>query len=157
MSDVNFIIENLKKQIAGAKVEAAAEKVGKVAEIGDGIARITGLSECMAGEMLEFEGKGGHESVFGVALNLEEDIIGAMILGEYVHIKEGDTVKSTGRILSVPVGEKLVGRVVNPLGQPIDGKGEIKEDKFYPIEKIAPGVITREGVEAAGPNRHQSH
>jgi F-type H+-transporting ATPase subunit alpha len=147
MSDVNFIIENLKKQIAGAKLEAAAEKVGKVAEIGDGIARITGLSDCMAGEMLEFlSSEKSGESVFGVALNLEEDIIGAMILGEYIHIKEGDMVKSTGRILSVPVGEKLVGRVVNPLGQPQDGKGTIKEDKFYPIEKIAPGVITRQKV-----------
>ena len=147
MSDVNFIIENLKKQIAEAKVAASAEKVGKVAEIGDGIARITGLSDCMAGEMLEFvSNEKSGESVFGVALNLEEDIIGAMILGEHTHIKEGDTVKSTGRILSVPVGEKLIGRVVNPLGQPKDGKGEIKEDKFYPIEKIAPGVITRQSV-----------
>jgi len=147
MSEVNFIIENLKKQIAEAKIAAGTEKVGKVAEIGDGIARITGLSNCMSGEMLEFvNAEGAGESVFGVALNLEEDIIGAMILGEYFHIKEGDTVKSTGRILSVPVGDKLVGRVVNPLGEPKDGKGAIKEDKFYPIEKIAPGVITRQSV-----------
>ncbi|MFH2136475.1 MAG: F0F1 ATP synthase subunit alpha [Patescibacteria group bacterium] len=147
MSDVNFIIENLKNQIAEAKVSSGAEKVGHVAEIGDGIARITGLSDCMAGEMLEFvSSEKSGESVFGVALNLEEDIIGAMILGEYVHIKEGDTVKSTGKILSVPVGENLVGRVVNPLGQPQDGKGAIKENKFYPIEKIAPGVITRQSV-----------
>jgi F-type H+-transporting ATPase subunit alpha len=147
MSDVNFIVENLKKQIAEARVAASTEKVGKVAEIGDGIARITGLSDCMSGEMLEFvSGEKSDESVFGVALNLEEDIIGAMILGEYVHIKEGDTVKSTGRILSVPVGENLVGRVVDPLGQPKDGKGAIKESKFYPIEKIAPGVITRQKV-----------
>ena len=147
MSDVNSIIENLKKQITEARVAANAEKVGKVAEIGDGIARITGLSECMAGEMLEFvSSEKAGESVFGVALNLEEDIIGAMILGEHTHIKEGDTVKSTGRILSVPVGENLVGRVVNPLGEPKDGKGAIKENKFYPIEKIAPGVITRQSV-----------
>ena len=147
MSDVSFIIENLKKQIAEARTEARAEKIGKVAEIGDGIARITGLSECMAGEMLEFvSGEKSAESVFGVALNLEEDIIGAMILGEHINIKEGDTVKSTGRILSVPVGENLIGRVVNPLGQSKDGKGAIKESKFYPIEKIAPGVITRQKV-----------
>jgi F-type H+-transporting ATPase subunit alpha len=141
MPDVNFIIENLKKQIEETKIAISKEKVGKVAEVGDGIARITGLSDCMAGEMLEFPG-----STFGVALNLEEDIIGAMILGEYEHIKEGDTVKGTGRILSVPVGKQLVGRVVNPLGQTVDGKGEIKPDKFYPIEKIAPGVITRQSV-----------
>ncbi len=145
MADVNFIIETLKKQITEAKIEATREKVGKVVEVGDGIARIAGLSDCMANEMLEFVGE-GKESVFGVALNLEEDIIGAMILGEYTHIKEGDTVKSTGRILSVPVGEKLIGRVVNPLGQAKDGKGEIKLEKFYPIEKIAPGVITRQSV-----------
>jgi len=147
MSEVNFIIENLKKQITEAKIAANTEKVGKVAEIGDGIARITGLSDCMAGEMLEFLNKEKDgESVFGVALNLEEDIIGAMILGEYTHIKEGDIVKSSGRILSVPVGENLVGRVVDPLGQPKDGKGPIKQNNFYPIEKIAPGVITRQGV-----------
>jgi len=145
MSDTNFIIETLKKQIAEAKIEATREKVGKVVEVGDGIARIVGLSDCMANEMLEFTGAGVH-SVFGVALNLEEDIIGAMILGEYTQIKEGDVVKSTGRILSVPVGEKLIGRVVNPLGEAKDGKGEIKLEKFYPIEKIAPGVITRQGV-----------
>lgn len=145
MADVNYIIETLKKQISEAKIEATREKIGKVVEVGDGIARIIGLSDCMANEMLEFVNK-GKESIFGVALNLEEDIIGTMILGEYTHIKEGDTVKSTGRILSVPVGEKLIGRVVNPLGQPKDGKGEIKLEKFYPIEKIAPGVITRQGV-----------
>ena len=145
MADVNFIIETLKKQISEAKIEATREKVGKVVEVGDGIARITGLSDCMVNEMLEFVGA-GEEAIFGVALNLEEDIIGAMILGEYIHIKEGDTVKSTGRILSVPVGEKLIGRVVNPLGESKDGKGEIKQGKFYPIEKIAPGVITRQGV-----------
>ncbi len=145
MSDVNFIIETLKKQISEAKIEATCQKVGKVVEVGDGIARITGLSDCMANEMLEFVGE-NKKSVFGVALNLEEDIVGAMILGEYTHIKEGDRVQGTGRILSVPVGEKLIGRVVNPLGESKDGKGEIKLEKFYPIEKIAPGVITRQGV-----------
>ncbi|MCX6762425.1 MAG: F0F1 ATP synthase subunit alpha [Candidatus Moranbacteria bacterium] len=150
----DFIIETLKNQISGFKAETKSEKVGRVIEVGDGIARISGLSDAMASEMLEFlpaeasaeEDAGKDESVYGVALNLEEDQVGAMILGEYEKIKEGDTVKSTGKILSVPVGETIVGRVVNPLGAPIDGKGDIKADKFYPIEKIAAGVIERESV-----------
>ena len=137
----DYIIEQLKKQIEDFKTETKTEKVGKVMEIGDGIARISGLGGVMASEMLEFS-----NGVFGVALNLEEDRIGAMILGEYKDIKEGDEVKSTGKILSVPVSEKIIGRVVNPLGAPIDGKEEIKTEEFYPIEKIAPGVITRQGV-----------
>ncbi|MFA6193768.1 MAG: F0F1 ATP synthase subunit alpha [Parcubacteria group bacterium] len=140
----DFIIETLKNQISGFKAETKSEKVGRVIEVGDGIARISGLSDAMASEMLEFSGKG--EPIYGVALNLEEDQIGAMILGEYEKIKEGDMVKSTGKILSVPVGETIVGRVVNPLGAPIDGKGDIKADKSYPIEKIAAGVIERESV-----------
>jgi F-type H+-transporting ATPase subunit alpha len=140
----DFIIETLKKQIEGFKAETKSEKVGRVIEVGDGIARISGLSDAMASEMLEFTGSS--ESVFGVALNLEEDQVGAMILGEYEKIKEGDTVKSTGKILSVPVGETIIGRVVNPLGAPIDGKGSITAEKYYPIEKIAAGVIERESV-----------
>ncbi len=140
----DYIIETLNKQISGFKAETKSEKVGRVIEVGDGIARISGLSDAMASEMLEFTGK--DESVFGVALNLEEDQVGAMILGEYEKIKEGDTVRSTGKILSVPVGENMIGRVINPLGQAIDGKGEIKSEKLYPIEKIAPGVIARESV-----------
>src|SRR3989339_1932490 len=146
MSEVNYIVESLKKQLKEVKLKTTAEKVGKVVEIGDGIARITGLSQCMAGEMLEFVSKENSEPVFGVALNLEEDIIGAMVLGEYIAIREGDTVKGTGKILSVPVGDKLIGRVVNPLGLPKDGGGEIKSNDFYPVEKIAPGVLTRQGV-----------
>ncbi len=154
----DFIVETLKKQISGFKAETRTEKVGKVIEVGDGIARISGLSDCMASEMLEFvadrapadakalAGKDKSGSVFGVALNLEEDQVGAMILGEYEGIKEGDTVKTTGKILSVPVGEQMIGRVINPLGATIDGKGEVKTEKFYPIEKIAPGVIERESV-----------
>lgn len=141
MSNRDFIIEELKKQITDFKTEVATEKVGTVEEIGDGIARISGLSDVMASEMLEFpDGK------LGVALNLEEDTVGAIILGEEKGIKAGDTVKSTGRILEVPVGEAVIGRVVNPLGQAIDGKGDIKSEKRYPIEKIAPRVITRESV-----------
>ena len=143
MSNKDQIIEKLKKQIEDFKAETTMEKVGKVVEIGDGIAKISGLSDCMSQEMLEFA-----SGQFGVALNLEEDNVGAMILGDYLEIKEGDIVKATKRILEVPVGEAVIGRVVNPLGQPIDGKGEIKTDKFYPVEKIAPRVITRESVKS---------
>ena len=137
----DFIIESLKKQIKEFKTEAQKEKVGRVIEVGDGIAQISGLSSAKMSEMLEFP-----NNIFGVSLNLEEDTIGAVILGEYMKIREGDLVKSTGRILSVPVGEGLIGRVVNPLGEPIDGKGEIKAKDYYPVEKIAPRVVTREMV-----------
>ncbi len=144
MKTKDFIVEQLKQQISDFKSDVKVEKVGTVVEVGDGIARISGLSEAMSSEMLAFESKG--DTIYGVALNLEEDSVGAVILGDYLKIKEGDTVKSTGRILEVPVGEGVIGRVVNALGQAIDGKGEIKSDKFYPVEKIAPGVITRESV-----------
>ncbi len=143
--DKDFIIKQLKKQIEGFKAEVKAEKVGRVVKIGDGVATVAGLQDVMASEMLEFIS--GDKSVYGLALNLEEDTLGAVILGGYEQIQEGDTVKSTGRILEVPVGEGLVGRVVNPLGQPIDGKGDIKTDKFYPVEKVAPRVITRASVD----------
>jgi len=141
----DFIVEQLKEQIAGFKAGVKHETVGRVIEIGDGIARIEGISEAMMSEMLEFRASGG--SVYGMALNLEEDRVGAIILGDYLGIKEGDEVKCLNKILEVPVGSGIIGRVVNPLGQPLDGKGEIKADKFYPVEKIAPGVITRESVE----------
>lgn len=141
MSTKDLIVENLKRQIQKFQAEATVEKVGTVIEVGDGIARITGLSDAMASEMLLFPG-----DVYGVALNLEEDMVGAMILGDDEGIKEGDTVKSTGRILEVPVGEALVGRVVNPLGQPVDGKGQLSTKTTYPVEKIAPRVITRQKV-----------
>jgi F-type H+-transporting ATPase subunit alpha len=137
----NNIVEELKKNIAHFQKEVEKEEAGKVVEVGDGIARISGLSKCQAGEMLEFSG-----DVFGLALNLEEETVGCVLLGEYEHIKEGDTVKRTGKILSVPVGEQLIGRVVNSLGMAIDGGKEIKSTTFYPIEKIAPGVMTREPV-----------
>ena len=149
----DFIVEQLKKQIEGFKNEVSTEKVGKVIEVGDGIARISGLSDLMASEMVEFitqtnaDGtQTNTESVFGVALNLEEDRIGAMILGDYTGIKEGDEVKATGKVLSIPVSDKMIGRVINPLGLPVDGKGDILAEKFYPVEKIAPGVITRKSV-----------
>ena len=144
MSTKDFVIETLKQQIQDFKAKAKIEKTGTIIEVGDGIARISGLADCMSAEMLEFETE--KEPVYGLALNLEEDTVGAIILGDYLGIKEGNKVKTTGKILSVPVGEKLIGRVVNPLGKALDGKGEIKSDKSYPVEKIAPRVITREAV-----------
>ncbi len=135
------VIEQLKNKIEKFESKAKVETVGNVLSVGDGIARISGLSSVKASEMLEFPG-----GTFGVALNLEEDSIGAILLGDYEHIKQGDVVKPTGKILSVPVGEQLVGRVVNPLGEPLDNKGPIKSEKFYPVEKIAPGVIERQSV-----------
>ncbi|MDO8240397.1 MAG: F0F1 ATP synthase subunit alpha [Candidatus Moranbacteria bacterium] len=137
----DYIIDQLKKQIENFETLTQTEKVGTVVEVGDGVAKISGLSDAMASEMLEFPG-----GVFGVALNLEEGAVGAMILGDYTGIKEGDIVKSTGKILSVPVGDMMIGRVVSPLGVAIDGKGEIKSETYYPVEKIAPGVITRKSV-----------
>lgn len=137
----DYIVEQLRKQIENFKVEVTTEKVGKVIEIGDGVARISGLGDIMASEMVEFS-----NGEIGVALNLEEDQVGVMVLGNYTGIKEGDEVKATGKILSIPVTEKMIGRVINPLGVPVDGKGDIKSEKYYPVEKIAPGVITRKSV-----------
>lgn len=140
----DFIIEQLKAQIAGFKAEVKEATVGHVIEISDGIARISGLTQVMMSEMLEFRSAAG--SVYGLALNLEEDRVGAIILGDYFSIKAGDEVRGLNKILEVPAGDGVIGRVVNPLGAPLDGKGEIGVDKFYPMEKIAPGVITRESV-----------
>ncbi|KKT14086.1 MAG: ATP synthase subunit alpha [Parcubacteria group bacterium GW2011_GWF2_43_38] len=139
MPDINSdaILKTLEAELKGFTAKVSEDKVGTVIEVGDGIARIAGLKDCMASEMLEF-GKG----VKGVALNLEETQVGAMILGDYLEIKEGDVVKSTGKILSVPVGPGIVGRVVNPLGEPVDGAGPIKADGSNPVERIAPRVIT---------------
>lgn len=141
MSKADHIIEQLKEQINQFAPKVAVEKVGTVLEIGDGIARISGLSQVKSMEMLDF-GK----DTFGVALNLEEHTVGAIILNEFQHIKQGDIVRATGRILSVPVGEALIGRVVSALGKPKDGKGDLTTSNFYPVEKIAPGVITRQSV-----------
>ena len=140
MSD--HIIETLKKQISQTRLETEVEKVGQVIKIADGVATLSGLTSAMSGELLEFP-----NGIYGMALNLEEDSVGAMILGDFLKIKEGDTVKSTGRILEMPVGDALIGRVVNALGQPVDKKGDIKAEKFYPIENIAPGVIKRKSVD----------
>src|SRR5919205_1955549 len=120
--------------------------VGTVETIGDGVARISGLQQAMASELLEFPAKDGKPPVYGIALNLEQDAVSAIILGDYLDIEEGDVVKSTGRIIEVPVGDGLLGRVVDPLGRPIDGRGPIATDKTRPIERIAPGVITRQSV-----------
>jgi F-type H+/Na+-transporting ATPase subunit alpha len=131
----------IRDEIGSYAVEVDVAEVGSVVSLGDGIARVHGVERAMAGEMLEFP-----HGVFGIALNLEEDGVGAVLLGEYTEIKEGDTVKRTGRIISVPVGEELLGRVVNSLGQPIDGKGPIATKTFMPIERIAPGVVDRQPV-----------
>ncbi|MFA6306077.1 MAG: F0F1 ATP synthase subunit alpha, partial [Candidatus Gracilibacteria bacterium] len=136
------ILSSLKEQIEKFHSSAKVEKVGYVVEVGDGIARISGLSDAKSQEMLQFS-----NGQVGVALNLEEDSVGVIILGDDEGIKEGDEVRTTGNILSVPVGEALIGRVVDSLGVPQDGKGEIKTDKFYPIEKVAPRVIKRKGVD----------
>src|SRR4029453_4403339 len=138
---MNSILQEIESQIAGVKSTAARQNVGVVRDIYDGVAKIEGLTDCMANEMLAFGG-----SITGQALNLEETEVGAIILGEFAKIKEGQEVRTTGRLLSVPVGKGLLGRVVNSLGQPIDGKGPIKETGFYPVEKIAPGIIRRKSV-----------
>ncbi|HAW44854.1 MAG TPA: F0F1 ATP synthase subunit alpha [Sutterella sp.] len=135
------ISELLKKRIEGLGVSADLRTQGTVVTVTDGICRVHGLSDVMQGEMLEFP-----NNTFGLALNLERDSVGAVILGNYEHISEGDTVKTTGRILSVPVGPKLIGRVVNALGQPVDGKGPIETDEYDVVEKVAPGVIDRQSV-----------
>lgn len=140
----DFIIEELKRQLTDFEVKLEEQSFGIVAEVGDGIARVSGLRDTMMNEMVEFVTERG--SVFGVALNLEEEFVGAVILGDFSLIKEGDKVLSLKRILQVPVGEAIIGRVVNPLGVPLDGKGAIKTNDFYPVEKVAPGVIARKGV-----------
>jgi len=135
------ISELLKSRIQGLGVSTDLRTQGTVVTVTDGICRVHGLSDVMQGEMLEFPG-----NTFGLALNLERDSVGSVVLGEYEHIKEGDTVKSTGRILEVPVGPELIGRVVNALGQPIDGKGPVNAKMTDVIEKVAPGVIARKSV-----------
>ncbi|HOZ53315.1 MAG TPA: F0F1 ATP synthase subunit alpha, partial [bacterium] len=140
----DFIVEQIRQRISEFKSEIKEQNFGKVVEIGDGIARVSGLSEAMMSEMIEFKTEKG--LVYGVVLNLEEDSVGVVVLGDHSGIKEGDEAVSLKRILEVPVGDGIMGRVVNPLGIAIDGKENIKAEKFYPIEKIAPGVITRESV-----------
>jgi len=135
------LLQEIEAQIAGAKTATAKQNVGVVREIGDGVAKIEGLTDTMLNEMLDF-GNG----IVGLALNLEETEVGAVVLGDYTKLKEGSEVRTTGKLLQVPVGKGLLGRVVNVLGQPLDGKGPIQETAFYPVEKIAPGIIKRRSV-----------
>src|SRR5271169_738950 len=135
------ITKILREQIENYQQTVAVEEVGSVISVGDGIARVHGLDRCMSGEMLIFP-----HDVVGIALNLEEDQVGTVLLGDYTAIREGDTVKRSNKIMSVPVGDALIGRVVNPLGQPLDGKGPVQTDQRNPLERIAPGVIARQPV-----------
>jgi F-type H+-transporting ATPase subunit alpha len=135
------LVNEIKAQIAGAKVTAAKQNVGVIREVGDGVAKIEGLSDAMLNEMIDL-GNG----VTGLALNLDETEVGVVILGDFTQLKEGGEARTTGKLLQVPVGKGLLGRVVNLLGEPIDGKGPIKSDKTYPVEKTAPGIIRRRSV-----------
>src|SRR5580698_4932888 len=138
---MSTLLQDIEAQISGLKTGVTKQNVGTVREIGDGVAKIEGLSDAMLNEMLDF-GNG----VIGLALNLEETEVGAIILGDYTGVSEGQEVRTTGKLLQVPVGKGLLGRVVNSLGQPVDGKGPIKSDVSYPVEKIAPGIIKRKSV-----------
>src|SRR5579863_8249533 len=135
------ITKILRQEIENYDRAIDVSEVGSVISVGDGIARIHGLEKVMAGELIEFP-----HNVSGIAMNLEEDQVGAVLLGDFAEIKEGDEVKRTGRIMSVPVGEALVGRVVNALGEPIDGKGPVQTTQFNPVERLAPGVVARQPV-----------
>jgi len=135
------LLQELEAQIAGVKAETTRENVGVIREVGDGVAIVEGLSDAMLNEMLDL----GH-GVTGLALNLDETEVGVIVLGDYTQLQEGDEVRTTGKLLQVPVGKKLLGRVVNTLGEPLDGKGPIDSQDFYPVEKIAPGIIRRSPV-----------
>src|SRR5271168_4717651 len=139
--NVAEITSVLKREIAGFEQKLAVSEVGTVIEVGDGIARIYGLRNAMAGELLEFE-----NGVMGQVFNLEEDSVGAVIFGHYLSIKEGDIVKTTGRLLEVPVGEAVIGRVVNPLGQPLDGGPAIPHTETRLLDIVAPGIAGRQPV-----------
>ncbi len=135
------LLEELESQIAGLKAATTKQNVGIIREVGDGVARVEGLSDAMLNEMLDL----GH-GITGLALNLEETEVGVIVLGDYTLLQEGDEVRTTGKLLQVPVGMGLLGRVVNTLGEPVDGKGPVKSDVFYPVERMAPGIIRRKSV-----------
>jgi F-type H+-transporting ATPase subunit alpha len=137
----NLLME-IEAQIAGARTAAARQNVGSIRELGDGVAKIEGLADAMLNEMIDMG-----DGVTGLVLNLEETEVGVIILGDYTQLKEGDEARTTGKLLQVPVGKSLLGRVVNVLGQPLDGKGPIKSDITYPVEKIAPGIMRRRSVD----------
>src|SRR5213080_3166142 len=138
---MSTLLQEIEAQISGVKTATVKQNVGTVREIGDGVAKIEGLTDAMLNEMLDF-GNG----VVGLALNLEETEVGAIILGDYTKVAEGGEVRTTGKLLQVPVGKAMLGRVVDALGQPVDGKGPVKTDFAYPVEKIAPGIIKRKSV-----------
>src|SRR5438270_11662069 len=138
---MSSILEEIETKIAGLKTSTTKSNTGIVRECGDGVAKIEGLSDVMLNEMIEFPG-----GLYGLALNLEETEVGCILLGDFTEVKEGTEVKTTGRLLQVPVGKALLGRVVNTLGEPIDGKGPINAESSYPVEKIAPGIIKRRSV-----------
>src|SRR5512140_365640 len=138
---MSTLLQEIEQKIAGVKASVAKQNVGTVREIGDGVARVEGLSDAMLNEMLDF-GNG----VVGLALNLEESEVGVIVLGDYTKIQEGTEVRTTGKLLQVPVGKGMLGRVVNALGEPIDGKGPVQSEVAYPVEKIAPGIIRRQSV-----------
>jgi F-type H+-transporting ATPase subunit alpha len=135
------LLQEIEAQITGAKATAAKQNVGIIREVGDGVARVEGLSDAMLNEMLDL----GH-GITGLALDLDETEVGVVILGDYTRLQEGDEVRTTGKLLQVPVGTGLMGRVVNMLGEPVDGKGPIRSDVAYPVEKMAPGIIRRRPV-----------
>jgi F-type H+-transporting ATPase subunit alpha len=139
---IEALVKELKEKMSSEHSQVVSSEFGIITAIGDGIATISGIPECKANEMLRFD-----ENTFGLALNLEEDSIGAVILGDAMHLREGDTVERTGEVLSVPVGEGFLGRVVDPLMRPVDGSGEIKSAETYPVERVAPGVMTRQPVD----------
>src|SRR3954467_10600858 len=138
---MSTLLQEIEAKISGVKTTAGRQNVGTIREIGDGVAKIEGLSDVMLNEMIDF-GNG----IVGLALNLEETEVGAIILGDWSKVSEGQEVRTTGKLLQVPVGKQLLGRVVNALGQPLDGKGPIKSETSYPVEKIAPGIIKRKSV-----------
>jgi F-type H+/Na+-transporting ATPase subunit alpha len=142
MTTKTEIIDSLKQSLEKFQTDSKEEYVGTVVVVSDGTAKVSGLTNAKASEMIEFPG-----GQFGVVLNLEEDSVGAIILGDSSKIKEGDTVKTTGKILSIPISEEIIGRVVDPLGNPVDGKGKLNADKYFPIEKIASGVMARKSVD----------
>ena len=141
------LVQEIEAQIAQAKTTTAKQNVGVIREIGDGVAKVDGLTDVMLNEMLDL----GH-GITGLALNLEETEVGVIILGDYTELEEGDEVRATGKLLQVPVGKGLLGRVVNTLGQPLDGKGPIQSDITYPVEKLAPGNHSPRIGQPAGAN-----
>ena len=152
---MSSILQDIEQQIAGISSSVEKTNTGTVRKVGDGVAIIEGLSDVMLNEMIEFPG-----GVTGMALNLEESEVGVVLLGDYTSISEGSSCRTTGKLLSVPVGEALLGRVVNALGAPIDGKGEIAASAHYPVEKIAPGIIKRKSVSVpvqTGIHGHRRH